>query len=51
VLVRSLDIAWVELVAAYPLLQFVAVAVGYVTAKLFGWRLDSSTITTWESEA
>ncbi|WP_265108874.1 hypothetical protein [Halosolutus halophilus] len=34
VLIRPLDIGWVELVAAYPLLLFVAVVVGYVSAKL-----------------
>ncbi|WP_254765787.1 hypothetical protein [Salinilacihabitans rarus] len=35
-LVRPLDIGWVELVAAYPLLLVVAVLVGYVSAKLLG---------------
>lgn len=34
VLIRSLDIGWIELVAAYPLLLFVAVLVGYVSAKV-----------------
>ena len=33
-LVRSLDIGWVELVAVYPLLLFVAVLLGYVSAKV-----------------
>lgn len=51
VLIRSLDIVWVELVAAYPLLLFVAVAVGYITAKLFGRVLEPSTISAPESEA
>lgn len=45
VLVRSLDIAWVELVAAYPLLLLVAVAVGYGSAKLFVRGLETPTIT------
>lgn len=34
-LVRSLDIDWVELVAVYPVLLFVAVLLGYVSAKVF----------------
>lgn len=50
VLIRSLDIAWVELVAAYPLLLLVAVAVGYVSAKLLVWRLEPSTIPSPETE-
>lgn len=51
VLIRPLDIAWVELVAVYPLLLFVSIAVGYVTGKLLGWRLEPSVITAPESEA
>ncbi|TYL37195.1 hypothetical protein CV102_17905 [Natronococcus pandeyae] len=34
VLVRPLDIGWVELVAVYPLLLAVAVLVGYASAKI-----------------
>lgn len=34
VLIRSLDIGWVELVVIYPLLLFVAVVVGYISAKV-----------------
>jgi glucan phosphoethanolaminetransferase (alkaline phosphatase superfamily) len=34
VLIRSLDISWVELVVVYPILLFVAVLVGYVSAKI-----------------
>lgn len=34
VLIRSLDISWIELVAVYPILLFVAVLVGYVSAKI-----------------
>lgn len=50
VLIRSLDIAWVELVAAYPLLLLVAVALGYISGKLFGQRLETPTITSPETE-
>jgi len=49
VLIRSLDITWVELVAIYPLLLFVAVMLGYLCAKLFGWTLETSTTTPAES--
>jgi hypothetical protein len=45
VLIRSLDITWVELVAVYPLLLFVAVMLGYLSTKLFGWTLGTSTST------
>lgn len=45
VLIRSLDITWVELVAVYPLLLFVAIILGYLFAKLFSWTLDTSTST------
>lgn len=34
VLIRSLDIGWVEIVVVYPILLFVAVLVGYVSAKV-----------------
>lgn len=41
-LVRAVDIGWVELVVAYPVLLFVAVLVGYVSAmvlvRTFGAR-------------
>ncbi|MEF8859498.1 MAG: hypothetical protein V5A38_11325 [Halolamina sp.] len=49
-LIRSLDITWVELVAAYPLLLLVAVALGYISGKLFGQRLETPTITSPETE-
>jgi len=35
VLVRPLDIGWVDVVALYPVLLLVAVAVGYVGAGLY----------------
>ncbi len=50
VLVRSFDITWVELVAGYPLLLLVAVAVGYVAARLFSRRLDAPAIATTDTE-
>ena len=50
VLVRSLDITWVELVAAYPLLLIVAVAVGLVSAGLFARGLEAPTTTASETE-
>lgn len=50
VLVRSLDITWVELVAAYPLLLIVAVAVGLVSAGLFARGLEAPTTTAPETE-
>jgi hypothetical protein len=34
-LVRSLDIGWVDIVAVYPVLLFVAVLVGYVSAMVY----------------
>lgn len=45
VLVRPLDIGWVELVAAYPLLLVVAVLVGYVAAKVLVRTHDTPTST------
>lgn len=36
VLVRPLDIGWVDLVAVYPVLLAVAVVVGFVSARLLG---------------
>lgn len=42
-LVRSLDISWVEVVAIYPFLLFVAVLVGYVSAKVYLWMLGTPT--------
>jgi hypothetical protein len=33
-LVRPLDVSWVELVAVYPVLLFVSVGVGVVTARI-----------------
>lgn len=45
VLIRPLDITWVELVAVYPLLLIVAVMLGYVSAKLFARTLGASTST------
>lgn len=50
VLIRSLDITWVELVAAYPLLLVVAIAVGYISATLFVRRLETLTIPAQETE-
>jgi hypothetical protein len=35
VLVRPLDIGWVDIVAIYPVLLLVAVLVGYVTGKIY----------------
>lgn len=43
-LVRSLDIGWVDIVAVYPVLLFVAVLVGYVSAKVFVRALGTSTV-------
>lgn len=43
VLIRPLDITWVELVAVYPLLIFVALMLGYLGAKLFSWTLGTTT--------
>lgn len=40
-LVRPLDIGWVEVVAVYPVLLLVAVAVGYLGAKVVGWALGA----------
>lgn len=34
VLLHSLDIGWVELVAVYPILLWVAVVVGYISAEV-----------------
>ena len=45
VLIRSLDITWVELVAVYPVLICVAVMLGYLGAKVFGWTLGTATST------
>lgn len=42
-LIRSLDLGWVELVAVYPLLLFVAVLVGYVSAKVLIWTRGTPT--------
>lgn len=36
-LVVPVDLAWTELVAVYPVLLAVAVALGYVTGKLLDW--------------
>jgi len=41
VLIRSLDIVWVELVAIYPLLLLVAIVLGFLGAKLFGRTLGT----------
>lgn len=35
VLVRAVDITWVEVVTVYPVLLLVAAAVGYLSAKVF----------------
>ncbi len=35
VLVRSVDITWVEVVTVYPVLLLVAAALGYLSAKVF----------------
>lgn len=45
VLVRPLDIGWVDLVAVYPFLLFVAVLVGYVSAKVLTRTLGTPTTT------
>ncbi|MEF8757196.1 MAG: hypothetical protein V5A33_03055 [Halobacteriales archaeon] len=40
-LVRSLDIAWVDIVAAYPVLLLVAVLVGYASAMVYARTLGT----------
>lgn len=47
-LIRSIDIEWVDIVAIYPILLFVAVMVGYVSGKLH--RRAQGTLTTPQSE-
>ncbi|MFB6135838.1 MAG: hypothetical protein ABEJ04_03685 [Halobacteriaceae archaeon] len=43
VLVRPVDLGWVDLVAAYPVLLLVAVLVGYASAVVLGRAPGAST--------
>jgi len=43
VLIRSLDITWIEVVTIYPVLLLVAAVVGYLSAKVFVRTLGNPT--------
>lgn len=43
VLIRSLDITWIEVVTIYPVLLLVAAVVGYLSAKVFDRTLGNPT--------